>query len=187
MQWPQPETCAGQPGMPHMLLARQQSLHMSPRTNWVLPPMRSRLHVLPRWKARAQGGSSADGSETSSRRRFANSYLTTSGCGTTFAGWCSTAESASGHSSLLGERCSCSCRYVEQPGRDGDPNSSSCHQRVRESRAEITATSVSFLVQIHQRPLEKRVQALFPAGVQGVSPGISLFQGVGWFCTRSLM
>jgi hypothetical protein len=62
------------------------------------PPMRSRPHVLPRRKARAraQGDSSAAGSATSSRRRFASSYSTTSGCGTTSAGRCSTAESASG-------------------------------------------------------------------------------------------
>ena len=43
-------------------------------------------------RARAQGDSSAGGSVTSSRRRFASSYLTTSGCGTTSAGRCSTAE-----------------------------------------------------------------------------------------------
>jgi hypothetical protein len=36
------------------------------------------------------------GSVTSSRRRFASSYLTTSGCGTTTAGRCLTAERASG-------------------------------------------------------------------------------------------
>src|SRR5438105_12704878 len=96
MQWPREDACAGQPGMPHMLLARQQSSRTSPRTSWVRPPMRSRPHVLPRRKerARAQGGSSAGGSATSSRRRFASSYSTTSGCGTTSAGRCSTAESA---------------------------------------------------------------------------------------------
>src|SRR5207249_11687983 len=96
MQWPRPETCAGQPGMPHMLLARQQSSRTSPRTSWVRPPMRSRPHVLPRRKerARAQGGSSAGGSVTSSRTRFASSYSTTSGCATTSAGRCSTAENA---------------------------------------------------------------------------------------------
>src|SRR6266702_280132 len=114
MQWPRPETCAGQPGMPHMLLARQQSSRTSPRTSWVRPPMRSRPHVLPRRKerARAQGGSSAGGSATSSRRRFASSYSTTSGCGTTSVGRCSTAESASGHLSLRDESCSCPCRYL---------------------------------------------------------------------------
>src|SRR5437899_1161117 len=94
MQWPREDACAGQPGMPHMLLARQQSSRTSPRTSWVRPPMRSRPHVLPRRKerARAQGGSSAGGSATSSRRRFASSYSTTSGCATTSAGRCSTAE-----------------------------------------------------------------------------------------------
>src|SRR5258706_36774 len=99
MQWPREDACAGQPGMPHMLLARQQSSRTSPRTSWVRPPMRSRPHVLPRRKerARAQGGSSAGGSATSSQRRFASSYSTTSGCGTTSVGRCSTAESASGH------------------------------------------------------------------------------------------
>src|SRR6266566_9677648 len=94
MQWPREDACAGQPGMPHMLLARQQSSRTSPRTSWVRPPMRSRPHVLPRRKerARAQGGSSAGGSATSSRRRFASSYSTTSGCGTASAGRCSTAD-----------------------------------------------------------------------------------------------
>src|SRR5918999_1457104 len=47
-------------------------------------------------RERAQGDSSAGGSATSSRRRFVSSYSTTSGCGTTSAGRCSTAESASG-------------------------------------------------------------------------------------------
>src|SRR6266699_977164 len=114
MPWPREDACAGQPGMPPMLLARQQSS----RTSWVRPPMRSRPHVLPRRKerARAQGGSSAGGSATSSRRRFASSYSTTSGCGTTSVGRCSTAESASGHLSLRDESCSCPCRYVEQQG-----------------------------------------------------------------------
>jgi hypothetical protein len=60
--------------------------------------MRSRPQVLPRRKAgaRPQGDSSASGSMTSSRRQFASSYLTTSGCGTTSAGRCLTAERASG-------------------------------------------------------------------------------------------
>ena len=58
--------------------------------------MRSRPHVLARRKARAtaQGDASAGGSVTSSRRRSASSYLTTSGCGTTSAGRCLTAERA---------------------------------------------------------------------------------------------
>ena len=87
-------TCVGQHGMLRTLPARPRSSHTSPRTNSVRPPMRSRPHVLPRRKARvrAQGDSSAGGSATSSRRRFASSYLTTSGCGTTSAGRCSTAE-----------------------------------------------------------------------------------------------
>src|SRR6266581_4579245 len=84
MQWPREDACAGQPGMPHMLLARQQSSRTSPRTSWVRPRRKER--------ARAQGGSSAGGSATSSRRRFASSYSTTSGCGTTSAGRCSTAD-----------------------------------------------------------------------------------------------
>jgi hypothetical protein len=80
--------------MPRTLLARPGSSHMSPRTNSVRPPMRSRPHVLPRPKARArpQGDSSANGSVTSSRRRFASSCLTTSVCGTTSAGQRLTAE-----------------------------------------------------------------------------------------------
>src|SRR5712692_3553160 len=67
-------------------------------------------------RAAAQDGSSAGGSATSSQRRFASSYSTTSGCGTTSVGRCSTAESASGHLSLREESCSCPCRYVEQQG-----------------------------------------------------------------------
>ena len=86
------ETCVGQHGMPRTLPARPRPSHTSPRTSSVRPPMRSRPHVLPRRKekARAQGDSSAGGSATSSRRRFASSYSTTSGCGTTSAGRCST-------------------------------------------------------------------------------------------------
>ena len=52
--------------------------------------------AAPAERARAQGDSSAGGSATSSRRRFASSYSTTSGCEMTSAGRCSTAESASG-------------------------------------------------------------------------------------------
>jgi len=54
--------------------------------------------VLPRRKAKARprGDWSAGGSATSSRRRFPSSYLTTSGCGTTSAGRCLTAERAPG-------------------------------------------------------------------------------------------
>jgi hypothetical protein len=44
----------------------------------------------------AAGDSSASGSVTSSRLRFASSSLTTSGCGTTSAGRCLTAKCASG-------------------------------------------------------------------------------------------
>jgi hypothetical protein len=56
--------------------------------------MRSRPHVLPLRKARPRppGDLSASGSVTSSRRRFASSYSTTSGCGTISAGQCLTAE-----------------------------------------------------------------------------------------------
>jgi Imm-5 like putative immunity protein len=42
----------------------------------------------------AAGHAMAGGSVTSSRRRFAGSYLMTSGCGTTSAGQCLTAECA---------------------------------------------------------------------------------------------
>ena len=74
-----------------------RSSHTSRRTSSVRPPMRSRPHVPPRLKerTRAQGASSAGGSATSSRRRSASSYSTTSGCGTTSAGRCSTTNSAS--------------------------------------------------------------------------------------------
>jgi hypothetical protein len=52
----------------------------------------------PEARARPQGDSSTGGSATSSRRRLASSYLTTSGCGTTSAGRCLTAEHAPGAS-----------------------------------------------------------------------------------------
>jgi hypothetical protein len=98
MLWARPEAFEGQHGMPRTLLARPGPSHTSPRTNSVRPPMRSRPHVLPRPKARArpQGDSSANGSVTSSRRRFASSYLTTSVCGTTSAGQRLTAERVRG-------------------------------------------------------------------------------------------
>ncbi len=99
----------GQRGMPRTLPARRGSSRTSPRTNSVRPPMQSRLHVAARRRARAtaQGDSSASGSVTGSRRRFASSYLTTSGCETTSAGRCLTAERASGllpeHADVLRE------------------------------------------------------------------------------------
>ena len=79
-----------------MLLARPGPSRTSPRTNSVRRPMRSRPHGLPRPEARArpQGGWSANGSVTSSRRPFASSCLTTSVCGTTSAGQRLTAERA---------------------------------------------------------------------------------------------
>src|SRR5580704_19037362 len=97
MPWARPETCVEQRGMPRTLLARPGLSHTSPRTSSVRPPTRSRPHVLPRTKARARllGDSSASGSATSSRRRFASSYVTTSGCGTTSAGRYLTAEQIS--------------------------------------------------------------------------------------------
>src|SRR5512143_2512776 len=89
--------------MPRTPPARPPPWHTSPRTILVRPPMRSRPRGLPRVKERAsaQGDSSADGSATSYRRRFASSYSTTSGCGTRSAGRCSTAESASGRQHCL--------------------------------------------------------------------------------------
>jgi hypothetical protein len=76
----------------------------SPRTSSVRPPMQSRPHVLPRRQARArpQGDLSTSGSVTSFRRRFASSYSTTSGCGTTSAGQCLTAERAARGASTAG-------------------------------------------------------------------------------------
>ena len=47
-------------------------------------------------RAKPQGDSSANGNVTSCRRRSASSCSTTSGCGTTSAGRCSTAEPAAG-------------------------------------------------------------------------------------------
>jgi hypothetical protein len=52
--------------------------------------------AAPKARARPQGDSSASGSVTSSRRRFASSYLTTSVCGTTSAGQRLTAERVRG-------------------------------------------------------------------------------------------
>src|SRR5664280_2012969 len=96
MPWVRPETCVGQHGMPRTLPVRPGPLRTWPRTNLVRPPMRSRPHVLARRKARArarpQGALSASGSASSCRRRFASSYLMTSGCETPSAGQCSTAE-----------------------------------------------------------------------------------------------
>src|SRR3954447_10594809 len=88
VRWPPPETCVGRRGMPRTLRARPRSSRTSPRTNSVRPPMRSRPHVLARRKARemARRDASAGGSGSSSPRRFASWYLTTSGCGTTSAG-----------------------------------------------------------------------------------------------------
>src|ERR1700674_708376 len=65
--------------------------------------MPSRPYVLPRRKPRAkpQADLSASGSVTCSRRRSASSYLTTSGCGTTSAGWCLTAERGLGRQRRL--------------------------------------------------------------------------------------
>ncbi len=81
MQWARPETCVGLHGMPLTLRARPGPSRTSPRTNSVRPPTRSRPHVLRRRKARArpQDALSAGGSVTRSQRRFASSYLTTSG------------------------------------------------------------------------------------------------------------
>src|SRR5579872_3172472 len=100
MQWARPETCVGHHGTPRTRPARPGPSRTSPRTSSVRPPMRSRPYVLQRRRAKArakararpQGDGSASGSVTSSRRRFANSYLTTSGCGTTSAGRCLTAD-----------------------------------------------------------------------------------------------
>jgi hypothetical protein len=116
--------------------ARRQSSPMSPRTSSVRPPMRSRPHVLPRRtkRPRAQGDSSAGGSASNSRRRFASSCSTTSGCATTSAGRCSTADTA-GVAVLLVARhrdmsafptsaCSCAdlwtCERACPSGHDGD-------------------------------------------------------------------
>ena len=81
--------------MLHTLRAKPGPSRTSLRTNLVLLPMRSRLHVLLRRRARPQADSSAGGSVTSCRSRFASWYVTTSGCGTTSAGQCLAAERAS--------------------------------------------------------------------------------------------
>ena len=96
MQWARPETYVGQHGMPLTLRVRLGPSPTLPRTNSVLLPTRLRPHVTPRRKAgaRPQDDLNAVGSVTNSRRRFASSYLTTSGCGTTSAGQCLTAERA---------------------------------------------------------------------------------------------
>src|SRR6202048_792760 len=98
MLWPRPEIWVGRHAMPRTPPARRRSSHTSRRTSSVRPPTQSRPHVPPRRKqrAKARGDWSAGGSATSSRRRSASSYSTTSGCGTTSAGRCFTAKSASG-------------------------------------------------------------------------------------------
>ncbi len=90
----QPDPCGGQHGMPRTPLAKPGPSHTSPRISSGRPPMRSRPHVMPCRKERARSpeDSSANGSVTGSRRRFANSSLTIRGCGTTSAGQCLTAE-----------------------------------------------------------------------------------------------
>jgi hypothetical protein len=104
--WARPETSEGQQGMPPTPLAKPGPSPTSPHTSSAQLLMRSRPHVLPRRKARVrpQGESSANGSVTNSRRRFASSYLMTRGCGTTSAGRCSTAERAN----AKGYRCAVS-------------------------------------------------------------------------------
>jgi len=64
----------------------------------------------------AQGDSSASGSVTSSRRRFASSFLTTSGCGTRSAGRCLTAERASGREHRARRRS-----QTTRPDQTGSP------------------------------------------------------------------
>jgi hypothetical protein len=98
MRWERPETCVGQHGMPRTPPARRGSSPTSPPTSSARLLMRSRPYVLPRRKAKARppDGGSASGSVISSRKRFASSYSTTGGCGTTSAGRCSTAEPVPG-------------------------------------------------------------------------------------------
>jgi hypothetical protein len=83
--------------MPHTQPARRQWWRMSPRTSSVLPPTQSRRRVRRAPDARsAPAGLSAAGSANSSRMRSANSSLTISGCETTSAGRCSTADGREG-------------------------------------------------------------------------------------------
>ena len=67
---------------------------MSPHTSSVLRPTPSRRRVQPHLAARvkAPGGSSADGSATSSLMRSVSWSWMISGCATTSAGRCSTAD-----------------------------------------------------------------------------------------------
>lgn len=76
---------------------------------------------------RSQRDSSANGSVTGSRRRFASSYLTTSGCGTTFAGRClllSARRDASRTGDVRICRCPCcAANAMRLPCRDcADPS-----------------------------------------------------------------
>jgi hypothetical protein len=97
--------CVEQHGMLHTLRARPGPSRTSLHTSLVQLPMRSRPHVLPRRRVRArpQDDVSAGGSVTSSRKRFASSYLTTSGCGTRSAGQCSTADRTWGRPERLSQ------------------------------------------------------------------------------------
>ncbi len=78
----------------------------SPRMSSGRPPTRSRRYVLPRRQATAglRGDSSASGSVTSCRRRYASSFLMTRGCGMTSAGRCLTAEGRLRGAAPLGRR-----------------------------------------------------------------------------------
>ena len=88
--------------MPRMLPVRRRRWRMSPRTSSALQPTRSRprARLRPEARARVPAGSSAAGSATSCRMRFAILSWTISGCETTSAGRYSTADGRHGLAGL---------------------------------------------------------------------------------------
>jgi hypothetical protein len=102
---------------------------------------------------------------TSSRRRFASSYLTTSGCGTTSAGRCLTAERASGRE----HRC--------PAGLPSAQNVRSGHNGVRPSRDELRdsawlqqAVEDSPVNPVHRRRKLARYQSRNPSSIGRSGP-----------------
>src|SRR5215207_9632940 len=136
---------------------------MSPHTSSVLRPTRSRPRVRPPPSARvrAPAGSSAGGSANSSLMRFATSSWKISGCATSSAGRCSTADGRDDWSALPNKRFEPmpQARYADA-GRDSaystgfENNPSSC----------VCTTSVSVPFGIPAR----RILSL------AISPGIGV-------------
>ena len=116
-----------------MLPARRQGWRMSPHTSSVRRPTPSKPRVRPRRKVRrrAPAGSNASGSANSCRRRFANSYSTTSGSETTSAGRCSTADGRNGLSALPNMRFvpTPQARHTDAARRTAQPHTTHVYAR----------------------------------------------------------